>query len=1833
MGPNHYIQVVNVRFQIFDKSGNVIQPATATNSLWSGFGGPCESDNDGDAIFMYDEQADRWVLAQFAVSSGQAVCFAVSTTPDPTGSFYLYQLDTQRFPDYFKLGVWPDSSNNAYFMGTNSGNQNQYDVYAIDRQNLLAGTAPRPAQYFQDFYNLMMPADLDGDNPPPAGSPGIFYTFRDGGESYFNSPPSDSLDIYEFHVDWNTPANSTYTMVQSFTPPTFADFNWTVCGFFQSDCLPQPGTNQKLDSASWWPMQRLQYRNQLSYETLVGAWVVDPDGAGNHSAPRWFELRRSGGSWALQYQGTWDPDAVDRWMPSVALDGSGNMALGYSVVDDGSGSGSAVKPGLRYATRDLDAANFNAEATLIDGTGVETGINRWGDYASMEVDPSDDCTFWFTSEYIASDGSYNWSTRIATFKVPSCTGSICDADPPAGLTAVGNGDNRIDLSWNPVSGATEYRIYRSLTSGGPYTQIATVSTPSPPATSYSDTTVSGGVTYYYVVTTYTTCESTTTSNEASASTTGPCTEPPAFDGLQSVTDPQNATCTLDLAWNPATSICGNGITYTVYRDTSSGFTPSLANELASGIATTTYSDADSLVSGTTYYYVVRAVDSGSGAAESNLVEKSGVPHGPDADGTFSAGAEAGDTMYGTSPWSISSARAHSGSNSYYSGYSNDECAYLRTGELALTAGQASVLSYWTAWDIENRYDGGVVEISTDGGGSWSTLTPSSGYPGSFGNTSDACGYGNNDPCYTGTGNLTFSQYTVDLSAYNGQTVMIRWNFSTDGSVTGEGWYVDDISVTHAQVPGACTTGSGCTNPGAVSIDSITDDDACAQSGVTITFSGGAGATSFELWVDGAQAAAGITSPYAYDPGDTGSHSYVVRAVDGTCYTDSAAQSATDEDDSPGQPVITGIADADGCSQSGIQVSYSAGSGATRHDLVRDGTVVVTGYSSGATYDPGDTASHSYVVRAVNGSCTTDSAAQSASDGVGAVPTFGGITSAADADDCGDTGVTLTWAAPTDWGDNGETAGRGFNIYRDAALVTTVAATATSYTDTGGANNTGYTYKVEAVNGCSLTSDGGATASASDKVSAAPTFGGIVSASDVDACADSGVAITWTAPTDWGDNGVSAANRKFDIYRDTTLVTSVSASTTSYTDTGGANNTSYTYTVEAVNGCGDASDGGASLQASDDVGGAVFAGISSAADISACDASGIRLSWPAVTDWNDGGANADQRQYQVQRSTDGGATWGVIGTGPPNGQSSYTWDDATATAGTSYVYRIVTVNGTGCQNDGGATASAMDAQGAAPTFGGIGSATDVDGCTASGIALSWAAASDWVDGGENGGSRKYEIFRDGTLIGSVGSGTTSYTDSGAPANTSVTYRVAAVNGCASSSDGGASLSATNADSGTPPSFAGLSSVSAAGDGSCSLVLSWSAGSATCGGVAYNVYRDTTSGFTPAAGNRIASGVTATGYTDTGLTGGTTYYYVVRAFDTSNGAEETNTVEGSGTVSGGGSTTQTVFYDDFEGSPTPAGHEWIAGTFSDDGNDGADWSIGTANPYSGTYAGQFGDGSEYVNDADDALIAGCDGSTGNCGTSGMNGIALPAAATSVTLSFWEWRDFENGWDGAMLMYSTTSATSGYTQVPDTDQGSGPYISAISYNGTLGNYCPPSSAPTNADVWTDNIGAWQHVTVNLDRMAGQTIWLLWRATTDCSIPHEGWYIDEVKVEAVVPGGSCTSTAEVSPASSTKPAVLVRDDASSTGYYLYFEPISGATSYNVYEGTHGSYYEHSCLVQGVTTESVTGGTWDGFLRAEITPQAAGSHYYLVTEVTDTAEGPIGFDSNDTARPAPGCP
>lgn len=407
VGPNHYVQMVNAAFSAYDKTGTRVLGPLLINSLWTSFGGPCENDNYGDPVVLYDQFADRWLLSQYNPVTTNTVCFAVSQTSDPTGAYYLYSYTLSNFPDYPKWGVWPD----AYYLGTNTALLT-YAATAFDRVNMLSGLAAGGVS-FGSMTNFVMPADADGATFPPERAPGLFYTFKD--TTYHGSESSgigDRLEIWEFDVDFAVPGNSSFQRRQAIP---ITNFNYTVCGFFVLSCLDQPGTSQLLDSRSDWPMHRLQYRNFGSYETLLGNFTVDVTGS-HQAGIRWFELRRSppgSGSWALHQEGTHAPDTVNRWMGSIAMDGMGNIALGYSAGSND------LAPSLRYASRvDSDpAGQLQSETSLIEGTGVQTASNRWGDYSSMNVDPVDDLTFWFTGEYYSTTGGLNWSTRIGTFRI------------------------------------------------------------------------------------------------------------------------------------------------------------------------------------------------------------------------------------------------------------------------------------------------------------------------------------------------------------------------------------------------------------------------------------------------------------------------------------------------------------------------------------------------------------------------------------------------------------------------------------------------------------------------------------------------------------------------------------------------------------------------------------------------------------------------------------------------------------------------------------------------------------------------------------------------------------------------------------------------------------------------------------------------------------------------------------------------------------------------------------------------------------------------------------------------------------------------------------------------------------------------------------------------------------------------------------------------------------------------------------------------------------------------------------------------------------------------
>src|SRR5512146_3108591 len=330
VGPNHYVQWVNLSFAIYSKSGTLLYGPAAGNTLWSGFGGPCATTNNGDPIVQYDHLADRWMVSQFALPNYPSgpfyQCIAVSQSPDPTGAWYRYafQISAPKLHDYPKLGVWPD----GYYMSVNQFVGNTLGgagVVAFERSKMLLGQ-PAQAIYFDLFSvdpNLggMLPSDLDGP-APAAGTPNYYLQFDDNG---FGSP-QDQLEIWQFSVNWTTPSASSFT--QAAVLPTAA-FDSDMCAGSRN-CIPQQGTTVKLDAIADRLMYRLQYRNFGSYQTLVLNHTVDTNSA-DHAGIRWYELRDSGSGWGIRQQGTFSPDTAHRWMGSIAMDGAGDIALGYSV--------------------------------------------------------------------------------------------------------------------------------------------------------------------------------------------------------------------------------------------------------------------------------------------------------------------------------------------------------------------------------------------------------------------------------------------------------------------------------------------------------------------------------------------------------------------------------------------------------------------------------------------------------------------------------------------------------------------------------------------------------------------------------------------------------------------------------------------------------------------------------------------------------------------------------------------------------------------------------------------------------------------------------------------------------------------------------------------------------------------------------------------------------------------------------------------------------------------------------------------------------------------------------------------------------------------------------------------------------------------------------------------------------------------------------------------------------------------------------------------------------------------------------------------------------------
>ncbi len=789
VGLNYYIQMINSTIvSIYDKDTAALIQSFDLTDL-----GGCAT-GSGDPIVLYDQAADRWMLSEFG--SGNSLCVFISQTADPTGSYYSYQFTTPTFPDYPKYGVWPD----AYYVAANEGPA----VYAFDRNQMLAGS-PATSQRFAvpglsgfGFQNLT-PADLDGATQPPAGAPGYYMRHVDtevhGVSGY---PTNDILEVWAFTVDWTTPGNSTFTKIADVLT---AEFDSTLCGLSSFYCMGMPGVAQgstsSLDPLREVVMNRLVYRNFGDHETLVGNFTTDI--GSDIGGVRWFELRKVGdGNWTLYQEGTYAPTASDnRWMGAIAMDGSGNIALGYNV------SSQTIYPSIRYAGRlasDPLGTMPQGEFTLVDGTAVN-GSNRYGDYAAMSVDPEDDCTFWFTGEW---NNSSQWSTRIGAFRFDACGTAdftlsaapdnvdICIPNPATYDITVGQVASytesvTLSVLGNPA-GTTATFVPNSQ--AAPYTSTLTISNTAAAAPGAYSLEISGIAP--------TSTHTTTVGLNLRSGAPGIVTLLTPADGATN--QPVNPTFT----WQAD----ADAASYAIEIASDPAFNTIV--ESATGLVNTTYTAVTDLNTNATYYWRVWANNAcGVGSYSATFSFTVEPAPGDCAPGVtpiqvFSDDFESGAadwTHSGTGDtWALSGANVHGGAFAFHAddvGSVTDQ--YLISPAVVLPTGAAPLtLQFWNYQEMEDGgggcYDGGVLEISTDGGSNWIRLDAelltdpydgpvSSSYGNPLGGEDAWCG----DP-------QDWLNSIVDLDAFAGQSVQFRFRIATDSSVSHPGWDVDDVVV-------------------------------------------------------------------------------------------------------------------------------------------------------------------------------------------------------------------------------------------------------------------------------------------------------------------------------------------------------------------------------------------------------------------------------------------------------------------------------------------------------------------------------------------------------------------------------------------------------------------------------------------------------------------------------------------------------------------------------------------------------------------------------------------------------------------------------------------------------------------------------------------------------------------------------------------------------------------------------------------------------------------------------------------------------------------------------
>jgi hypothetical protein len=420
VGPDHIVQTVNSRMAVFtkkgrtfDATGRVLSGPVNTNAIFKGFGGACESNNNGDAVVRYDQLAARWLVVMPIFRrlepphSPFAMCEAVSVGADPLGPYHRYEFPRRLFPDYPRPAIWPD----GYYVPTSTGDDViQKHACVADRAKMLRGEPATEQCIVIDGVNFLNNADVDGEALPPAGAPNVMMA--SGGAQLKSVLEDDVIFVWRFHVDWHDPSK---THVIGPKKIAVAPYRY-LCGGQLTNCVPQPGAERRLDAQGDKIMPRLVYRRVNGHESIVAVHSVNTAAGGG--GVRWYEFRINGArEVSLYQQGTYAPDTLFRWMASPAMDRFGNIGIGYSF------GGTPHYAGQRFTGRlaaDPPGLLTLRETVLAEGEAAQNAM-RWEDYSQIAVDPGDDCTIWYVGDYIRKDAT-SYSSRIGAFRMPGCAG-------------------------------------------------------------------------------------------------------------------------------------------------------------------------------------------------------------------------------------------------------------------------------------------------------------------------------------------------------------------------------------------------------------------------------------------------------------------------------------------------------------------------------------------------------------------------------------------------------------------------------------------------------------------------------------------------------------------------------------------------------------------------------------------------------------------------------------------------------------------------------------------------------------------------------------------------------------------------------------------------------------------------------------------------------------------------------------------------------------------------------------------------------------------------------------------------------------------------------------------------------------------------------------------------------------------------------------------------------------------------------------------------------------------------------------------------------------------